>query len=76
MFSIYPTLFLIYSNDLADDHPPLVFNNNNVSEANSQKHLGIALDNLLSFEGHLNVIVRIVNKTTEYPAKKVYLTCF
>ena len=26
-------------------HPPLVFNNNNVSETNSQEHLGVALDN-------------------------------
>ena len=26
-------------------HPPLAFNNNNVSETNSQKHLGVVLDN-------------------------------
>ena len=28
---------------------PLVFNENNVSESNSQKHLGVVLDNYLSF---------------------------
>ena len=25
-------------------HPPLLFNNNNVSQVNSQKHLGVILD--------------------------------
>ena len=30
---------------------PLVFNKNNVSESNSQKHLGVVLDNYLSFWG-------------------------
>ena len=44
-------------------HPPLAFNNNNVSETNSQKHLGAVLDNLLSFEGHLKMILNKVNKT-------------
>ena len=36
-------------------HPPLNFNNNNVLETiyNSQKHLGVVLDNRLSFEDHL-----------------------
>ena len=34
-------------------HPPLAFNNNNVSETNSQKHLGVVLDNRLSFEDYL-----------------------
>ena len=34
-------------------HPPPVFNNNGVSEANSQKHLGITLDFKLTFEEHL-----------------------
>ena len=28
-------------------HPPLSFNDNNVSETNSQKHLGVVLDNRL-----------------------------
>ena len=29
--------------------PPVAFNNDNVSETNSQKHLGVVLDNRLSF---------------------------
>ena len=36
-------------------HPHLVFNNN-VSEPNSQKHLGVVLDNCLFFEKHLKMI--------------------
>ena len=36
--------------------PILVFNNNNASEANSQKHLGIVHANHLSFEKHLKII--------------------
>ena len=44
-------------------HPPLAFNNNNVSETNSQKHLGVVLDNHLSFEDHLKMILNKVNKT-------------
>ena len=31
-------------------YTPLAFNSNNVSETNSQKHLGVVLDNRLSFE--------------------------
>ena len=44
-------------------HPPLAFNNNNVSETNSQKHLGVVLDHRLSFEDHLKMILNKVNKT-------------
>ena len=44
-------------------HPPLALNNNNVSETNSQKHLGVVLDNRLSFEEHLKMILNKVNKT-------------
>ena len=41
----------------------ILLNNNTVSETNSQKHLGIALDNRLSFEDHLRMILNKVNKT-------------
>ena len=44
-------------------HPLLVFNNNIVSQVNSQKYLGITLDFKLTFEEHfLNVFYK-VNKT-------------
>ena len=44
-------------------HPPLAFNNNIVSQANSQKHLGITLDFKLTFEEHLLNVFKKVNKT-------------
>ena len=34
-------------------HPPLLFNNNNVSLVNSQTHLGVVLDFTLTFEEQL-----------------------
>ena len=41
----------------------LGFNNNNASETNSQKHVSVVLDNLLSFEDHLKLTLNKVNKT-------------
>ena len=37
-------------------------NNNSVSDSNSQKQLSIALDNRLSFEEHLTMILNNVSK--------------
>ena len=55
---------VIFSRKTKNDfHPPLAFNNNNVSETNSQKHLGVVLDNRFSFEDHLKMILNKVNKT-------------
>ena len=42
-------------------HPPLVFNNNNVSQTYSQKHLCVILDFKLTFEEHLNNVLANVN---------------
>ena len=54
-------------------HLPVAFNDNNVSETNSQKHLSVVLDNRLSFEDHLKTILNKVNKTIgllgKYPTK-------
>ena len=36
-------------------HPSLSFNNNNVSQASSQKHLGLTLDNRLTFDEHIKM---------------------
>ena len=44
-------------------HPPLMFNSNLVNKASSQKHLGIILDESLSFEEHLKTISVKTNKT-------------
>ena len=37
--------------------------NNNKSDTNSQKHLGVFLDNRLSFKDHLTMILNKVNET-------------
>ena len=44
-------------------HPPLLFNNNNVSQVNSQKHLGVIVDVKLTFEEHLKNVLNKTNKT-------------
>ena len=55
---------VIYSRKLNKDyHPPLAFNNNNVPETDSQKQLGIILDNRLSFANFLKMVLNKVNKT-------------
>ena len=37
-----------------DSHLPLTFESNIIDQAQPQKHLSVILDNLLSFEEHLN----------------------
>ena len=45
-------------------HPSLHFNNNNnVSQASSQKHLGLTLDNRLTFDEHLTNVSNKISKT-------------
>ena len=46
-----------------ETHPPLLFNNNNVSQVNSQKHLGVILDVKLTFEEHRKNLFNKTNKT-------------
>ena len=43
--------------------PPLLFNNNNASLVNSQKHLGVILDVKLTFGKHLKNVFNKTNKT-------------
>ena len=43
--------------------PPLRFNNNNASQASSQKHLGLRLDNRLTFDEHLTNVSNKIIKT-------------
>ena len=42
---------------------PLVFNNANVSQCESQKHLGIILDSKLTFEDHYKTVLNKTNGT-------------
>ena len=44
-------------------HPPLVFNNNSVSQSSSQKHLGVILDSKLIFDEHLKIVSLKISKT-------------
>ena len=44
-------------------HPPLVFNNANVTQSIYQKHLGIILDSKLTFENHINMVTTKISKT-------------
>ena len=55
---------VIFSRKLKNvSHPPLVFNNVNVSSCKSQKHLGILLDARLTFEEHYKTILSKTNRT-------------
>ena len=36
-------------------YPPLAFNNTNVSQSSSQKHLGVMLDSKVIFDEHLKM---------------------
>ena len=44
-------------------HLPLVFNNANVSQYKSRKHLGIILDSKLTFEDHYKTVLSKTNRT-------------
>ena len=50
-------------------HPPLVFYNNNVSQAYSQNHLGVILDFKVTFEEHLINISAKVSKAVVHLRK-------
>ena len=44
-------------------HPNLTFNNSHVSQTESQKHLGLILDNKLNFNEHLKGLLDKMSKT-------------
>ena len=54
-------------------HPPLVFNNANVYQCKSQKHLGIILNSKLTFEVHYKTILSKANRTIGILRKLRYL---
>ena len=51
---------LISSNNLS--HPPVKFNNNDISIYPHQKHLGIALDSKLNFNTHVEQKIKKCNR--------------
>ena len=44
-------------------HPPLRFSNDNVSQASSQKHLRLMLDDRLKFDKHLTNVSDKISRT-------------
>ena len=48
---------------------PAVFNNANLAQCQSQKHLGIILDSKLTFEGHYKALLSKTNRTIELLCK-------
>ena len=58
-----PAQVVIFSRKTKKEyHPPLAFNNSNPFETNSLKHLGAVLDNRLSFEDQLKMILNYTFK--------------
>ena len=51
-------------------HPPLVFDNTNVSQSSSQKHLGVIPDSKLIFDEHLKM-VSFKNKQNSCTSPKI-----
>ena len=54
--------FIFSRNSKRPTHPPLISNNNNVSQTFSQKDVGAILDFKLTFEDHLNNVLATVMK--------------
>ena len=50
----------LVSNNLS--HPPVKFNNNNISRCSHQKHLGVVLDSNLNFNTHIDQKIKKCNK--------------
>ena len=49
-----------HSNNLS--HPPIKFNNNNISKCPHQKHLGIVFDSKLNFKAHVDQKIKKCNR--------------
>ena len=60
-FNTGKTKDLVFSKNAINDQPPLTFNNKPVDRVKSHKHLGIILTHNLSWDEHLNKIIKQVN---------------
>ena len=56
------------------NHPSLIFNDINVKKVNSQKHLGLILDEKLSFKDHMNTIIDKTSRALTFYVSFVF-TC-
>ena len=56
---------IIFSGKIVSDnflHPPVKFNNNNITGCSHQKHLGVVFDSNLNFNTHIDQKLKIVIK--------------
>ena len=60
-FNAGKTKDLIFTKKAIDNPQPLIFNNTAVDRVNSHKHLGVILTKNLSWDEHLNSIIKQVN---------------
>ena len=64
---------IMFSRKVKQVTHPLFFNDNNVSQVNSQTRLGVILDVKLTFEEHLKNVFNKTNKTIGLLQKLSYL---
>ena len=71
----------LVSNNLS--HPPVKFNNNNITRCSHQKHLGVVLDSNLNFNTHIdqkikkcNKIVGLIRRLSVYLPRNALLTIY
>ena len=63
---------VLYFNEAAKtDHPNVIFNGNTVQNSVNQKHLGLILDEKLTFNDHIASKLTTVNKLTS-TLRKIY----
>ena len=55
-------------------HPPLIFNKSKVFQSTTQKHLGLILDNRLSFKEYLTAMGAKVSRTIALLRKLQYIS--
>ena len=63
---------MLFSNEVAKaNHPNNIFNGNKVQKSANQKHLGLILDEKLTFNDHITSKLTTVNKLTS-TLRKLY----
>ena len=67
---------VLFSNKVTKaNHPNIMFNGNTVQKSANQKHLGLILDEKLTFNDHITSKLTTVNKLTS-TLRKLYIICY
>ena len=66
---------LFSKNVTKTNHPNIIFNGNTVQKSANQKHLGLILDEKLTFNDHITSKLTTVNKLTS-TLRKLYIICY